>query len=162
MKAISFRIRGAAERDIERIIEIERSWKHLSHWSLDAYYRLVEQDGFTSSLVAELEDGREAGGESAPIVGFVIFHVSDYISEIYNIAVDSRHSRLGVGTLLMQRTMELSRTEGARKLMLEVRKSNLTAIRFYDRFRFRISGERHNYYSNPVEDAYVMERDLRF
>jgi ribosomal-protein-alanine N-acetyltransferase len=158
MKAVSFRIRRALEPDIERIIEIERSWKHLSHWSLDAYYRLVEGDGFTSSLVAELDEADDGAG----VVGFVIFHVADFVSEIYNIAVESRHARLGIGGSLMQHTMELSREKGARKLVLEVRKSNHTAIRFYDRFRFRISGQRRNYYSNPIEDAFVMERDLRY
>ena len=48
----------------------------------------------------------------------------------------------------------------ARKVVLEVRKSNNPAINFYLGFDFRIAGERRNYYSNPVEDAYVMELDI--
>jgi ribosomal-protein-alanine N-acetyltransferase len=157
MKAISINVRRADSSDIDRIIEIERSWMHLSHWSLDAYYRLIEEDSPTPSLVAETE---RSGGE-LEIAGFVIFHVADRVAEIYNIAVDGAHARLGVGTCLMQQVIEESRMRGARKLMLEVRKSNLGAIHFYNRFRFQIAGERHNYYSNPLEDAYVMERDLR-
>ena len=157
MKATSVNVRVASDEDIERIIEIERSWIHLSHWSLDAYHRLIEQDSFTSSLVAETEDA----DQNRTIVGFVIFHVADHVAEIYNIAVDNSHARLGVGRSMMQRVIALSRSEGARKLMLEVRKSNSAAIQFYSRFKFRVAGERHNYYSNPLEDAYVMERDLR-
>ena len=157
MKAISLSVREARNEDIDRIIEIERSWVHLSHWSLDAYHRLIEEDSFTSSLVAETE---QIDGDPE-IAGFVIFHVADRISEIYNIAVDNIHARLGVGTSLMHRVIQLSRDQGARKLMLEVRKSNQGAIGFYNRFGFSLAGERHNYYSNPLEDAHVMERDLR-
>jgi ribosomal-protein-alanine N-acetyltransferase len=129
----------------------------LSHWSLDAYYRLLDEDRFTSTFVAEVE--RDAGNL---IVGFVIFHVTDRVSEVYNIAVDAAHRRLGVGGLLMQTVIERSRYNGATKVVLEVRKSNNGAIRFYSDFSFQVSGERHNYYSNPLEDAYVMSRDLRF
>jgi ribosomal-protein-alanine N-acetyltransferase len=156
MKAVSTTIRGARADDVDRIVEIERSWDHLSHWSLDAYYRLVEEGCFTSTYVAECEeDGRDH------IVGFVIFNVADHTSEIYNIAVDRDHRRLGIGSLLMRRVVERSRQQRARKVMLEVRKSNHGAIRFYSGFGFRVSGERRNYYSKPLEDAFVMDRDLR-
>ena len=95
------------------------------------------------------------------IVGFVIFHLAENMSEIYNIAVDEGHARSGIGTFLLQAVIESVLVDGARKLMLEVRKSNAGAIKFYRRFKFRIVGERTDYYSNPVEDAFVMERDLR-
>lgn len=156
MKTISPSIRPARGADIDRIVEIERSWAHLSHWSIDAYYRLLEDDRFTSTFVAEIEDA-----PASWIAGFVIFHVSDRVAEIYNIAVDRDHRRLGVGGLLMRTVILRSKEMGARKVVLEVRKSNHGAIRFYADFSFRVSGERHNYYSNPPEDAFVMDRDLR-
>ena len=158
MKAISVNVRTAGTGDIKRIIAIERSWPHLSHWSVDAYNRLLQTDSFTSSLVAEVE----ASNGDLRIAGFVIYHVVDRVSEIYNIAVESDHARAGIGASLMKRTLDESRSKGAHKLMLEVRKSNLGAIRFYERFDFGVVGERHNYYSTPLEDAFVMERDLRF
>lgn len=157
MKAISISVRAAAEPDIEHIIAIERSWPHLSHWSVDAYNRLLRIDSFTSSLVAEIE----ASDGGPKIAGFVIYHVAERVSEIYNIAVESAHARAGIGAALMQGTLGASRKKGAHKLILEVRKSNRDAIRFYERFAFGIVGEQHNYYSNPLEDAFVMERDLR-
>src|SRR5437867_12963612 len=97
MKALEARIRKVARGDIDRIIDIERSWHHLSHWSVDSYYRLINEDSFTSSFVAEIDD--DTGG--ARVVGFVIFHITAGISEIYNIAVQAQHARLGVGRLLM-------------------------------------------------------------
>src|SRR5262245_20543013 len=146
MKALQVRIRKVKKSDIDRIIDIERSWHHLSHWSIDSYYRLLNDDGFTSSFVAEAED--EAG--QFRIIGFVIFHMVSGVSEIYNIAVEASHARTGIGRQLMTTVIEESRKRNMTKVMLEVRKSNVGAIRFYDSFSFRIIGERKNYYSSPI------------
>ena len=153
MKALQVRIRKVRKTDIDRIIDIERSWHHLSHWSIDSYYRLLNDDGFTSSFVAEVE---EASGQFR-IIGFVIFHIVSGVSEIYNIAVEAAHARTGIGRQLMSTVIDESRRRDATKVVLEVRKSNVGAIRFYDGFSFRISGERKNYYSSPIEDAFLME-----
>ena len=153
MKALEVRIRKVRKGDIDRIIDIERSWHHLSHWSIDSYYRLLNDDTFTSSFVAEIEDqnGRPT------IVGFVIFHIAADVSEIYNIAVENGHARSGIGKQLMSAAISESGRRKASKVILEVRKSNNPAINFYLKFNFTIAGERKNYYSNPIEDAYVME-----
>ena len=156
MKAVQVRIRKIRPSDIDRIIEIERSWHHLSHWSEDSYYRLVNDDGFTASFLAEVED---AGGRPF-IAGFVIFHVAGTNCEVYNIAVDARHARTGIGKQLMTTVVNESVRRYASKVLLEVRKSNTNAIRFYEGFGFKVLGERKNYYSNPVEDAFVMEKAL--
>src|SRR5262249_10597530 len=137
MKALEVHIRKVVREDIERIIDIERSWHHLSHWSAESYYRLLNEDSYTSSFVAEIEErlGRNK------IVGFVIFHITGDIAEIYNIAVEADHARSGIGKQLMSAAIESSRQRSARKVMLEVRKSNSSAINFYLGFRFRIAGE---------------------
>ena len=152
-KAVQARIRKVSRNDIDRIIDIERSWHHLSHWSVDSYYRLINEDSFTSSFVAEIDD--PAGRHR--IVGFVIFHLTGDISEIYNIAVEAAHARCGIGRQLMSAAIAASRQKRVSRVLLEVRKSNSAAINFYLGFNFKISGERKNYYSNPPEDAYVME-----
>lgn len=156
MKAMQVRIRKIRPADVERIIEIERSWQHLSHWSEDSYYRLVNDDGFTASFLAEVE-----GDAGRPfIAGFVIFHVAGSNCEVYNIAVDVRHARTGIGKQLMTTVVNESLKRYASKVLLEVRKSNINAIRFYEGFGFKVLGERKNYYSNPIEDAFVMEKNL--
>jgi len=153
VKALEVRIRKARKGDIDRIIDIERSWQHLSHWSIDSYYRLLNDDSFTSSFVAETDGDK---GRSN-IVGFVIFHIAADVSEIYNIAVESAHARSGIGYELMKAAVQESGRRSARRVILEVRKSNNPAINFYLKFNFTVTGDRKNYYSNPVEDAYIME-----
>lgn len=157
LKVTPIRVREALESDIDRIIQIERSWQHLSHWSVSAYNRLLKPGSFAESFVAEIE-GCE---KEVEIAGFVIFNIADRISEIYNIAVDRAHARSGVGADLMKTVLDNARRGGAHKVVLEVRKSNHIAITFYLRFGFSLAGERDNYYSNPVEDAYIMEKELR-
>jgi ribosomal-protein-alanine N-acetyltransferase len=156
VKALEVRIRKVRKGDVDRIVDIERSWHHLSHWSIDSYYRLLNDDSFTSSFVAEMEEGDGINS----IVGFVIFHIAADVSEIYNIAVESGHARSGIGRQLMAAAIDESARRKALKVILEVRKSNNPAINFYLGFDFRIAGERKNYYSNPIEDAYVMELDI--
>ena len=156
MRALQVRIRKVRPSDIRRIIEIERSWAHLSHWSEDSYYRLVNDEGFTASFLAEVED--EMGRPF--IAGFVIFHVAGPNSEVYNIAVDTRHARCGIGKQLMNTVVSESLKRYASRVLLEVRKSNVSAIRFYEGFGFKVLGERKDYYSNPIEDAFVMEKNL--
>jgi [ribosomal protein S18]-alanine N-acetyltransferase len=155
VKALSVRVRKVRKSDIDRIVDIERSWHHLSHWSIDSYYRLLNDDNFTSSFVAEIDEG-----EGTAIVGFVIFHIAADVSEIYNIAVESGYARSGIGKQLMKAAIEESGRKKASRVVLEVRKSNNAAINFYLGFNFRIIGERKNYYSNPIEDAYVMEHEI--
>src|SRR5262245_64082771 len=104
VKALEARIRKVRKGDIDRIIDIERSWQHLSHWSIDSYYRLLNDDSFTSSFVAEI--GNEFGRPN--IVGFVIFHIAADASEIYNIAVESSYARSGIGQQLMTAAIEES------------------------------------------------------
>ena len=153
MKALEVRVRKVKKGDIDRIIDIERSWHHLSHWSVDSYYRLLNDDSFTSSFVAEID-----GEKGRPnIVGFVIFHIAADVSEIYNIAVESANARSGIGYELMRAAVNESGRRSARRVILEVRKSNNPAINFYLKFNFKITGDRKNYYSNPIEDAYIME-----
>jgi ribosomal-protein-alanine N-acetyltransferase len=156
VKALEVRIRKVRKGDIDRIIDIERSWQHLSHWSVDSYYRLLNDDSFTSSFVAEIEDEDGRPG----IVGFVIFHIAGDVSEIYNIAVENRNARAGIGKQLMSAAIHESSRRKASKVVLEVRKSNDAAINFYLKFGFRTAGERKNYYSNPIEDAFVMELEV--
>jgi ribosomal-protein-alanine N-acetyltransferase len=50
--------------------------------------------------------------------------------------------------------------KGCRFIYLEVRSSNSAAQTFYKRFGFRVAVLRKKYYTNPIEDAVVMMREL--
>ncbi|MGA8542960.1 MAG: GNAT family N-acetyltransferase [Thermoplasmata archaeon] len=74
-------------------------------------------------------------------------------------AVDRRHRTLGIGTLLMTTFLDRCRARGYRRVTLEVRVSNATAIRFYTRFRFSVIDLLRSYYSDG-ENGYQMAREV--
>jgi ribosomal-protein-alanine N-acetyltransferase len=52
-----------------------------------------------------------------------------------------------------------ARRLGAKRATLEVRASNHSALRLYERLGFYVAATRKHYYSNPVEDALILWRD---
>jgi len=69
---------------------------------------------------------------------------------------DTRGS--GVGSLLMDEFLERCRQRGFRRVTLEVRVSNVNAIRFYTRYRYSVIDLLRTYYSDG-ENGYHMARE---
>ena len=61
-----------------------------------------------------------------------------------------------LGATLLGRVVEVARTREVTSIYLEVRASNESALRLYDRFGFTRVGVRKRYYDQPKEDAIVM------
>ena len=59
----------------------------------------------------------------------------------------------------MQHVLSEGRRLGATRATLEVRASNVGALRLYERLGFYIAATRRNYYTHPVEDALILWRD---
>lgn len=74
-------------------------------------------------------------------------------------AVDRGYRTAGVGALLMDAFLDRCRARGFRRITLEVRVSNATAIRFYTRYRFSVIDLLRSYYSDG-ENGYQMAREL--
>lgn len=75
---------------------------------------------------------------------------------IGTIAVHPDYRRQGLGAVLLETGIRAGLAEGAKVVHLEVRKSNLSAQRLYERFGFKRVGERKRYYSDNREDAVLM------
>jgi [ribosomal protein S18]-alanine N-acetyltransferase len=97
--------------------------------------------------------------ETRQLVGYSI--VSRYVDawHVMNIAVDPEQRRHGVATLLLERLFEVTAGDAQRGYTLEVRVSNTSAIRLYERVGFRSRGIRRGYYTDNREDALIMWRD---
>lgn len=74
-------------------------------------------------------------------------------------AVARGHRAQGIGTLLMDEFLARSRGRGFRRVTLEVRVSNATAIRFYARYQYSVVDLLRSYYSDG-ENGYQMARSL--
>ncbi|HLM69902.1 MAG TPA: GNAT family N-acetyltransferase [Thermoplasmata archaeon] len=80
-------------------------------------------------------------------------------ARILMFAVERRERMQGVGTLLMNTFLDRCRARSFRRVTLEVRVSNATAIRFYSRYQFSVIDLLRAYYSDG-ENGYQMARDL--
>ena len=78
---------------------------------------------------------------------------------INNLAVRPQCRNRGHGSALLRHVLAEAARAGARRATLEVRRSNESARRLYERFGFRIAGVRRDYYSHPTEDALILWRD---
>jgi ribosomal-protein-alanine acetyltransferase len=134
----------------------------LEVWRSQDYVNMLIGDPGFHGLIALAEgrlDGRgdfAAGGPK--IVGFIAGRIFPPDVEIYKLAVDQRHQRQGIGSLMMHRFLEMAGVRGAFKCFLEVRESNSGAIHFYHSHGFVNHGRRQWYYKDPAEHALVMMR----
>jgi ribosomal-protein-alanine acetyltransferase len=128
----------------------------LSFWGLENYRRFLEEfpEYFGCKAVSISDGGEEK------LVGFFLARSIYDNLEILKLGVFPKCQRQGIGTQLMETAYAEGIRRGCNRCFLEVRKSNQTAIQFYYRHNFRIAGTRLNYYTDPVEDAWIMERAL--
>jgi ribosomal-protein-alanine N-acetyltransferase len=98
-------------------------------------------------------------GDTGELLGYLI--ISRYVDawHVMNIAVAPEWRRRGVATLLLERLFEVTAGDGHRGYTLEVRVSNTSAIRLYERLGFKSRGVRRGYYTDNREDAVIMWRD---
>lgn len=143
-------LRPLNDRDIEDVLAIQASSPEIARWTLWDYERVAH--GEMSGWVAETE-----GGE---IAGFLVARRIATDLEILNFAVRPSARRQGVGGSLLAEAMQWAKGFGAQQAFLEVRVSNLAALRFYERHNFQVTGRRPRYYTEPIEDGLVLSATL--
>jgi ribosomal-protein-alanine N-acetyltransferase len=136
--------------DIDAVLAIEEA-SFTSPWTKEMYLAEFENAGISHFYLAKTPRGE--------IIGFCSFwRVLDEL-HINNLAVAPEHRRARVATALLGIVLEDGAKMGAERATLEVRHSNTTAQRLYERFQFTVAGIRRGYYTNPVEDALVLWKE---
>jgi ribosomal-protein-alanine N-acetyltransferase len=143
------KIRKMRVEDLERVLEIERI-SFSNPWSRNAFLYEIESD-VSYPWVIEMDD---------KIVGYSIHWLILDEAHLSNIAVDPLFRRRGIGRFILEKVIESVKKMGARFLTLEVRVSNTNAISLYTKMNFKVVGIRKNYYTNPVEDAFIMIKNF--
>ncbi len=124
-------------------------------WSEAQYLRCCTPVADNRERALLLETGSE-------LQGLVVFAREFDDGSIYNIVVASSSRRRGYGVVLLEAAIDALAATGARRCLLEVRKSNTGARRLYASCGFHVDGTRRNYYPLPPgrEDAILMSLDL--
>ena len=138
-------IEKMGENHLSQIAELEKTC-FSTPWSKNALREELANQ-FSRFFVA-LCDGQ--------IAGYIGAH--NVVGEVYitNVAVFPQFRRQGIAEALIKKLMDISQTEKAEFITLEVRKSNMGAINLYTKMGFKEVGSRKNFYENPREDALLM------
>ena len=152
------RIRPVESSHIAHLIRIGEE-TNLSPWSAQSY--LEEMKNPDAIMMRMLNDDNDT-------IGFVVGRLipagdteprTD--AEIYNIAVVSGEQRRGCGQSLFEAFRDKCSARGAENIWLEVRESNLPAIKFYEKNGFEQVQSRRHFYENPREHAILMRLSLK-
>jgi ribosomal-protein-alanine N-acetyltransferase len=92
-------------------------------------------------------------------VAFVVFwHVVDEV-HVLNLATREGRRRQGIARILMKAVVDYARQSAARRVLLEVRRSNRAAVELYRALGFWAAGARVRYYQDG-EDALELSLSL--
>ncbi len=138
-------LRAMGEADLPAVMAIENA----------IYPFPWTQGNFRDSLAAGyrcriyLRDGE--------LIGYAVLMMAADEAHLLNLSIAAACQRQGYGSLLLRRLCEGARESGARLMFLEVRPSNIPALRLYERHGFRRLGLRRAYYPAQAgrEDALV-------
>jgi len=144
------KLRPFESRDIQEVLAIQSACPEIAQWSARDYEQAAASG--IAGWVAESARG---------IAGFLVARQIEGEAEILNFAVRQESRLRGVGTELLTKALDWSRSAGAERAFLEVRASNEAAIQFYERQGFTPAGRRRRYYTAPAEDALVLSFALK-
>jgi ribosomal-protein-alanine N-acetyltransferase len=142
-------VRRIAIHDVEAVLAIQAACPEIAQWSMWDYESVAR--GEMAGWVAE--DARGIGA-------FLVARQLVGEAEILNFAVRADSRRQGTGTALLEQALEWGKSVGAERVILDVRASNVAAIRFYELHGFVAAGKRARYYAAPVEDALLLNLSL--
>ena len=89
--------------------------------------------------------------------GFTFAADEGYIT---NIVVGENARRQGVASKILEEMLLSAKDLELRFLSLEVRESNLSAIKLYEKSGFTLRGKRPKFYSEPIETALIFTKDI--
>lgn len=95
------------------------------------------------------------------VVGFVVgFLSSETTGRIFSLAVHPSYQNRKLGSALLKDIIQVFRRIGVSEIILEVRKGNVKARKFYERNGFNQTGVVEKYY-NDGESACIMRLKMR-
>lgn len=120
------------------------------HWTPDQFLMGLERGVFR--ILGVRQGGR--------LVGYLALSIILDEMEILNLAVHPDFRQKGLGTALLERGFDICIKKGVRKSFLDVKVSNESAIRLYEKNGYVKIGVRKKYYPDTKEDALLYRYDF--
>jgi ribosomal-protein-alanine N-acetyltransferase len=92
------------------------------------------------------------------LIGYAVVMLASDEAHLLNLSIATECQKQGHGSLMLRRLCEIARGRGARRILLEVRPSNVAGLRLYERHGFQQVGLRREYYPALAgrEDALIL------
>jgi [ribosomal protein S18]-alanine N-acetyltransferase len=144
---------------LDAIMRVEES-SFSEPWTRRMFEVELTDNPFARFLTAHIENAAQLHERLPSLVGYVCFWVVFEELRMMNLAVAPHVRHRGIGRWLLQQALTMGRKQSAQRALLEVRVSNQPAVALYEHAGFSRSGIRTKYYTNPIEDAVLMELEL--
>lgn len=141
-------LRAMRLSDLDYIMPLEHQL-FSSPWSKDDYIYELSSNPYARYYV--LEDDK--------IVGYVGIWITYETAQITTIGIARERQGEGLSKLLMNKVIE--ETKDCEAITLEVRVSNVKAIKLYESYGFKKEAIRKDYYLDNHEDAYLMMKERK-
>ena len=149
-------IEPATVEALPDILQIEEAC-FSAPWTRKMLEAELSGNPFAYFLLAKQAPQGEVG--SVSIVGYLCFWVVFEEVRLMNLAVIESMRHKGIAKALVMQALEMGLAQEARCAVLELRASNHAAHALYRSLGFRDVTTRSTYYTNPIEDALLMELD---
>lgn len=140
-------IRFANLNDVDKISKIEKEVFPLDFYTDEQIIYELKDNPFSKTLLYFDNDN---------CVGYLSYMVTFNTSTIIKIGVLKKDQNKGIGKQLLDYMINSFNYGEVESLTLEVRKSNLNAIKFYEKNNFKNVVTKPHYYSNGEDAIYMM------
>ena len=152
MQPFGIMIRRMCEDDLDRVSELAiLANPH------------VTRDEYRSHIIKELRENPDlsfVAVKDGRVIGYVQADILDGKAILEDIAVAREYQGRGVGKMLLKEELKALRLRGAEIIIAEVHYKCASAIPFYYKHKFRITGFIQNYFGIG-QDAIILKKELK-
>lgn len=153
---LDFDVHPFHSRDLDDVLAIEQE-SFSEPWTRAMFEAELRGNPFSRFLGA-FRAGEETSAK--PLLGYICYWMVFEELRLMNLAVRPDYRRQGIASRLVRHAIGEGMTHGTTRALLEVRAGNRVGRQLYQALRFREYGCRRSYYTNPNEDAILMQLSL--
>lgn len=139
------RMRPMNLADLAEVLRLD-SDNFILSWNKESYIRELETNDYAYLYVIEVDNR---------IVGFIDYWITFEVCQLAKIVTDKKERGKHYAFKMMNFMNKMAKEKGCEVISLEVRRSNLLAIKFYEYLGYIKINERKSYYQDNYEDALV-------
>jgi ribosomal-protein-alanine N-acetyltransferase len=150
--------------DMQAVMSLE-AISHSHPWTQGNFLDSLTAGHWAYCIRPEVAAKAEFGTHLPALWGYCILYPAVDELHLLNITIDPAFRRNGIGSRVMQAIEGIAIQQKMSRIILEVRPSNIPAVKLYERMGYAIIGVRIGYYpadevTGTREDAGVMAKSI--